>query len=251
MDIRNYIKEESFSDALNALWNNLSDGIKSEFTRLWRNNIESNVPLNPRLIKQFYRAMPHQIKAFEYLNGVLINNKELRELFFRELDKKRMHREAIKLIKDFEGLKLEAYPDPLTGNQPWTIGYGSTRYLDGSPVKRGDKITEKTAEILLEAEVEKISKRLSLTIPFWDDMDELMQDALISFAYNLGSGFYNSFGFNTISKVLREKRWNEVPRVLELYRNPGTNVEEGLLRRRRAEGNLWRQGLRNVSSSTN
>lgn len=250
MDIRVYLKEETFSDAIEEVWNLLSDDIKKQFTIIWRNGIDNNVPLNPRLLKEFYRNLNHQIKAFDYLSGILDNNKNLKEAFFKGLEKRKMYQDAINLIKEFEGLSLEAYPDPLTKGEPWTIGYGSTRYLDGSPVRRGDKITKKTAELLLEGEVESVAKRLSMTIPFWDVMDEKMQSALISFAFNLGKNFYNSYGFNTISKVLREKRWEEVPRVLELYRNPNTNVEAGLLRRRRAEGNLWRQGLKNVTSSS-
>jgi hypothetical protein len=65
------------------------------------------------------------------------------------------------------------------------------------------------------------------------------QSALISFAYNLGSGFYGSAGFETISKRLKEKDWAAVPEAMLLYRNPGTSVEAGLLRRRQAEGRLW------------
>jgi hypothetical protein len=59
----------------------------------------------------------------------------------------------------------------------------------------------------------------------------------------LGSGFYGTAGFETISKRLRERDWDAVPAALELYRNPNTNVEAGLLRRRRAEGALWRESL--------
>jgi lysozyme len=70
-----------------------------------------------------------------------------------------------------------------------------------------------------------------------------MQGALLSFAYNLGAGFYGASGFNTLTRVLREKKWNEVPAALELYRNPGSKVEAGLLRRRKAEGSLWKSGL--------
>jgi hypothetical protein len=65
------------------------------------------------------------------------------------------------------------------------------------------------------------------------------QCALLSFAYNLGAGFYGSTGFETISRCLRERDWAAVPAAMELYRNPGTPVEAGLLRRRRAEGRLW------------
>ena len=63
--------------------------------------------------------------------------------------------------------------------------------------------------------------------------------ALISFAYNLGSGFYGTTGFETISRELREKDWAAVPDALLLYRNPGSNVEAGLKRRRIAEGDIW------------
>ena len=63
------------------------------------------------------------------------------------------------------------------------------------------------------------------------------------FNYNLGANFYGSSGFNTISKNLREKDWKAIPKTLELYRNPGSSVEAGLLRRRIAEGKLWMEGL--------
>ena len=74
-------------------------------------------------------------------------------------------------------------------------------------------------------------------------MNSEMQGALLSFAYNLGANFYGSSGFNTITRVLKEKKWDEVPKALELYRNPGSTVEVGLLRRRKAEGALWKSGL--------
>jgi len=70
-------------------------------------------------------------------------------------------------------------------------------------------------------------------------MNERQQGALLSFAYNLGARFYGSSGFNTISRVLRNKEWGNVPNTLYMYRNPGTNVEKGLARRRTAEGKLW------------
>ena len=80
-------------------------------------------------------------------------------------------------------------------------------------------------------------------IPYWNEMNENQQGALLSFAYNLGAGFYGSTNFNTITKALKEKRWGDIPAALELYRNPGSKVEKGLLRRRKAEGALWASGL--------
>ena len=42
---------------------------------------------------------------------------------------------ALPLVKEFEGCRLPAYPDPETGAEPWTIGWGSTTYKDGAPVQ--------------------------------------------------------------------------------------------------------------------
>ncbi len=70
-------------------------------------------------------------------------------------------------------------------------------------------------------------------------MNDNQRGSLLSFSYNLGAGFYGSSNFNTITKVLKNKEWNKVPDALYLYRNPGTRVEAGLARRRKAEGKLW------------
>lgn len=144
------------------------------------------------------------------------------------------------MIKEFEGCHLTAYPDPKTKKEPYTIGWGSTRKKDGSPFKLGEKITQKEADDLLMYDIEKrFLPVLEKSIPHWSEMNENQRGALLSFSYNLGANFYGSSGFTTISRVLREKKWSEVPKALELYRNPGTSVESGLLRRRKAEGKLW------------
>ena len=147
---------------------------------------------------------------------------------------------ALELIKAFEGCHLSAYPDPLHGWSVATIGYGTTRYPGGRQVQRGDKITVIDAAELLSREVDRIAGKLSETVPHWQELNQGQQSALISFAYNLGAGFVDASGFTTITKKLRERDWDGVPDAMELYRNPGTNVEAGLLRRRRAEGALWR-----------
>jgi GH24 family phage-related lysozyme (muramidase) len=41
---------------------------------------------------------------------------------------------------------------------------------------------------------------------------------------------------------LKNKEWDLVPDALFLYRNPGSNVEAGLARRRKAEGEAWKKG---------
>ena len=146
---------------------------------------------------------------------------------------------GIKLIKEFEGCHLKAYPDPLTGGLPITIGWGSTRDFDYTPFKRDRVITQEYADRLLEHDIlNRFLPKLSI-IPYWSEMNENQQGSILSFSYNLGADFYGNSNFNTITRVLREKKWNEVPKALELYCNPGSKVEAGLLRRRKAEGKLW------------
>ena len=149
---------------------------------------------------------------------------------------------GIKLIKEFEGCRLNAYPDPLSGNLPITIGWGCTRKKDGSPFKMGDKITQAEADELLIEECKHMFLPSLRKIPHWGEMSDGKRGALLSFAYNLGAGFYGGDNFNTITKRLKNKEWDLVPDALFLYRNPGSNVEAGLARRRKAEGEAWKKG---------
>ena len=204
-------------------------------------------PITLEQLFRFYRGLPHQAAALEQLeqdlavNGYAAAMRRDRAWFntWSQDGKQADLAAALKLIKDFEGCHLEAYPDPLSGGEPWTIGYGTTRYGDGRPVKPGDKINAIEADLLLRQEVDRIASKLRDTVPYWGEMADHQKCALISFAYNLGTGFYGAKGFETISKRLREKDWPGVPDALLLYRNPGTNVEAGLKRRRIAEGDLW------------
>lgn len=103
----------------------------------------------------------------------------------------------------------------------------------------GRTITKKYADSLLLFDLENRFLPFLQKIPYWSEMNDNQRGALLSFAYNLGADFYGSGGFNTITSRLRNKEWGLVPDALCLYRNPGSNVEVGLLRRRKAEGSLW------------
>ena len=149
---------------------------------------------------------------------------------------------GIKLIKEFEGCHLKAYPDPLSGGLPITIGWGSTRKKDGSPFHMGDTLTQTEADELLIEQCKREFLPSLRKIPHWNEMSDGKRGALLSFAYNLGAGFYGSGDFNTITKRLKNKEWDLVPDALYLYRNPGSNVEAGLARRRKAEGESWKKG---------
>ena len=147
---------------------------------------------------------------------------------------------GINLIREFEGCHLHAYPDPLTKKEPITIGWGSTKDFNGTPFKLGRRITQEYADKLLIFDLEHRFLPSLQKIPHWNEMTDGQRGALLSFAYNLGAAFYGGSNFNTITKCLKNKEWNKVPDALYLYRNPGTNVEKGLARRRVAEGKLWK-----------
>jgi lysozyme len=104
----------------------------------------------------------------------------------------------------------------------------------------GDQISQKVADDLLINQIKKEFIPPLTKIPYWSEMSMNQRGALLSFAYNLGANFYGSSGFTTITRTLKNQNWNDVPKVLEMYRNPGSKVEAGLLRRRKAEGKLWR-----------
>jgi lysozyme len=181
---------------------------------------------------------PNQFNSFQWLEDNL--TEELKEGFsLRWRESKSSANNALPIVKEFEGCKLTAYPDPETGNEPWTIGWGTTVYSDGKPVKKGDKISQELADQLLLKRLQKDEELLSKRIPDWNLLNVNQQAALISFTYNCGSSWFGSQGFRTLTKVIHERDYTKVPGALMLYVNPGGPSEAGLRRRRKAEGDLF------------
>lgn len=158
--------------------------------------------------------------------------------------------EGLALIRTFEGYakarpdgSAEAYPDPITGWQLPTIGFGTTRYPNGQRVKQGDVINRAQAEAYLKTDVEDQCRPALERIPTWGQMNSYQRSALYSFAYNLGPGFYGGDDFASITRVCDSpERWNDKAWVSEQfvkYRNPGSAAEAGLRRRRQAEADLF------------
>lgn len=146
---------------------------------------------------------------------------------------------AADIIAEFEGYRGQPYKCPAG---VWTIGYGTTYYPNGNLVNPNDPaISKQRAMELLENHIDNaIVPILSSSIPTWGVMNGNQKAAIIDFAYNLGSNFYGSPNFNTITKALSKKEnFSQVPAALMLYVNPGSNFEAGLRRRRQAEGKLW------------
>ncbi len=100
---------------------------------------------------------------------------------------------ALPLVKEFEGCRLTAYPDPETGSEPWTIGWGSTRDSQGRPFREEDW------------------RRLRDRIPIFKALSVNRQAALLSFTYNCGCRWFGSKGFDTLSEALYAGQLEAVP----------------------------------------
>ncbi|EIO0371983.1 lysozyme [Salmonella enterica] len=141
---------------------------------------------------------------------------------------------GIRLIKQFEGCSLTAYPDPGTGGDPWSIGYGWTHPIDGKPVKRGMTIDQVTADRLLktglvgyENDVLKVV-RVKLT--------QGQFDALVSFAYNVGS---RALSTSTLLKKLNAGDIKGAADEFLRWNKAGGKVMLGLTNRRKAERDVF------------
>ena len=194
---------------------------------------------------KYYKGTPNQLEAIVVLESQipvsLLQDDSTWVMKYREpepVPDSVLPPQGIALICEFEGFVPTVYDD---GVGVATVGYGSTFYLDGRKVAWGDPpISEPEGRKMMEAIAEKdFWDVISRTIPYWNEMNDNQRSALLSFAYNLGAHFFNSPGFNTISGTLSAKAWNDVPSALSLYCNPGSPVEAGLRRRRKAEGDLW------------
>lgn len=132
--------------------------------------------------------------------------------------------QAITLIKKYEGFRSKAYICPAG---VLTIGYGHT-----AGVKKGDVITEEYGEKLLYYDIEPITVILDEynKIYNWTDNE---YSALLSFAYNLGTGSINQVtNYGNRSKELIAKK-------MLLYCNANGEKLPGLVKRREEESKLF------------
>ena len=106
----------------------------------------------------------------------------------------------MKLIAEFEGFSDRPYyataEEKLKGIV--TIGYGNTFYPDGTKVKITDsKITKEKGLYILDKLVEKL--RIQVKKYVKKELTKNQEDALVSFAYNVGIG---NFSKSTLLKLV-------------------------------------------------
>jgi lysozyme len=138
------------------------------------------------------------------------------------------------LIERFEGLRLRPYICP--AGVP-TIGLGSTRYEDGTPVKLTDPaITRERAYAIARHQIAR--EYLPQTLALCQGIDTPGRlAAIVDFSYNLGTGALRS---STLRKRINAGRWDDVPGELMKWVRGGGRVLPGLVARRKAESALTR-----------
>ena len=134
---------------------------------------------------------------------------------------------AAPLIKEFEGLRLEAYRCPAG---VLTIGWGHT----GSDVEFGTRITAHQADQLLTLDMEKIKKQLIPAIKIAVTAGQF--EALISLAFNVGAGAV--IRSKLLSK-LNAGHPEEAIKEFDDWNRCNGKVSAGLTRRRKAEAKVF------------
>lgn len=144
------------------------------------------------------------------------------------------------LIKSFEGLELAAYPDPGTGDEPWTIGWGHTSAAGSPKVFRGLRITRAEADEILRKDLEPVEREVSKLVKVALTQNQF--DALVSFAFNCGTA---NLAKSTLLKRVNAKEFDKVPAEFMKWTKANGREMKGLVRRRRAEAAMWR-GINNT-----
>ena len=136
----------------------------------------------------------------------------------------------MRLIKESEGCVLKAYPDPASGGDPWTIGYGHT----GSDVRPGKVIDQAEADRLLDEDVDLFERGVIRLVNV--DLTQGQFDALVCFAFNLGLGALQQ---STLLKLLNAGDYEGAAKQFARWDKAAGKVMAGLTKRRQAESELF------------
>jgi GH24 family phage-related lysozyme (muramidase) len=133
---------------------------------------------------------------------------------------------GLKLLKAFEGLRLDAYIDPVG---VLTIGYGTT-----TGVSPGMRITEAQAEDFLKRDLEKFENAVSSLVKV--ALNENQFSALVTFTYNVGEG---ALAGSTLLRLLNQSDFQGAAEQFLRWNKGDRGELPGLTRRRQAERALF------------
>jgi len=140
---------------------------------------------------------------------------------------------AVALVGSFEGLRQNAYPDPATQGQPWTICYGST-----NGVKPGDHKTVEQCKALLALELKIYARGVEGCVRL--PLPDARFVALTSFAYNVGVKAACS---SSVVKLINQGKTAEGCEALLKWNRAAGIVFPGLVRRRQKERAFCLEGI--------
>lgn len=143
----------------------------------------------------------------------------------------KINQAGLDLIKHYEGCVLTAYPDPASGGEPWTIGYGHT-----NGTYPGQTITQVQAEDFLQDDLIGYERCVNDMVD--RDLTPNQFAALVSFAYNLGC---EALRGSTLMQNVNAGNFAEAASQFGLWVYAGSppQVMQGLVRRRAAEAELF------------
>jgi len=139
---------------------------------------------------------------------------------------------GIAFLHNEEGLKLNAYKDQIG---KWTIAFGNTYMLDGSPVKEGDKLTMVQANQLFAVKIKdyEVAVNKGVKVP----LTQNQFNALVSLCYNIGT---TAFSNSTLLKKINSKvSAEEIQAQFNLWKKGGGKVLPVLVNRRKREFALY------------
>jgi lysozyme len=137
---------------------------------------------------------------------------------------------GIESLKQLEGFESKAYKD--TGGV-WTIGYGTTIWLD-KPVVAGQTITEKEAVLALQHDLAWAQTAVNQLVRVPLKQNEF--DALVSFVYNIGE---TAFAKSTMLRLLNQQRKKEAASQFQRWVYDNGKIVKGLVNRRIQERRMF------------
>lgn len=150
--------------------------------------------------------------------------------------------DGIALIKRFEGCArlrpdglIEAYPDPASGGDPWTIGWGAT----GPGIRAGTVWSQAQCDERLERDLMRYAGEVveALGSAIFNT-SQAQFDALVSFHYNTGA-----IGRATLTRLHKAGKHDQAQAQFGLWVNAAGRRIKGLVRRRAAEAELYGRGI--------
>ena len=139
-------------------------------------------------------------------------------------------KDGLHLTERFEGCRLSAYPDPGSGGDPWTIGYGHT----GPEVVEGLEITQEQAEQYLAQDIKQSEANVNAVVHVELTQEEF--DALVDFAFNCGCRNLDS---STLMKKLNDGDYEGASQEFIKWDMAAGHHMAGLLKRREAEAAMF------------